>query len=233
MKKGWIAGILLFTVLLAGCGKTAKGGQSKTTSAVSARSSKSGSSAASGTGSASSASASSAVPGTYFSSQQVASLCSQAQTAYMNNQYDTAMHLADQAITLDANCFQAYNIKGAAYYFQNGNAVADKALVLINKSIAINPNYDYGYFNRALIYKGLKQYTQSIADFQKNINITPTAAWAYYGIATVYADTNQTDPALSYLQKAISLDNSIKQTAKEQNHWDKLRGNAAFQALVN
>lgn len=230
MKKGWIAGTLLCVVLLAGCGKSTESHTSKTTSAKTSGSS--GTSSAASVASASSSTAST-VPSTYFSSQQVADLCSQAQTAYMNNQYDTAMSLADQAIAMDAHCFQAYNIKGAAYYFQNGNAVADKAMALINQSIAINPNYDYGYFNRGLIYKGLKQYDKSIADFQKNIDITPDAAWAYYGIATIYADTNQTDPALSYLQKAINLDSSIKQTAKEQNHWDSLRNNATFQTLVN
>lgn len=226
MKKEWIAGALLCAVLLAGCGKSAESRTSQTTSVKT--------SGSSGTSSvAFAASASSAVPSTYFSSQQVADLCNQAQSAYMNNQYDTAMKLADQAIAVDAHCFQAYNIKGAAYYFQNGNAVADKAIALINQSLTINPNYDYGYFNRALIYKGLKQYDKSIADFQKNIDITPSAAWAYYGIATIYADTKQTDPALSYLQKAINLDSSIKQTAKEQDHWDNLRDNATFQTLVN
>lgn len=228
MKKGWIAGALLCAVLLAGCGKSVENRTSKTASAKTAGSSGTSSAAASA-----SSSTTSAVPSTYFSSQQVADLCSQAQTVYMSNQYDTAMNLADQAIAVDANCFQAYNIKGAAYYFQNGNAVADKAIALINQSLTINPNYDYGYFNRALIYKGLKQYDKSIADFQKNIDITPSAAWAYYGIATIYADTKQTDPALSYLQKAINLDSSIKQTAKEQDHWDNLRDNATFQTLVN
>ncbi|MFT8887829.1 MAG: hypothetical protein ABF904_03340 [Ethanoligenens sp.] len=226
MKKGWMAGALLPIVLFAGC-------QNKTDHRASVSSSKPPVSTQSSATASAASSATSAVPGTYFSTPEVADICGKAQTAYMANQYDMAMNLANQAIASDSQCFQAYNIKGAAYYFQNGNTVADKALALINQSLAINPNYDYGYFNRALIYKGLKQYTQSIADFQKNIAITPTAAWAYYGIATIYADTKQTDPALSYLQKAINLDNSIKQTAKEQNHWDNLRSNAAFQALVN
>lgn len=230
-NKGWLVllGIPL-CLLLAGC-QSSTDCRAKVSSAVSSHAKSASSS--SPVSSASSSSASSAVPSSYFSSPQTASLCAQAQGAYMNDSYAKAMSLADQAIALDVNCFQAYNIKGAAYYFANGNSVADKAMALIDKSLAINPNYDYGYFNKALIYKGLKEYDQSISNFQKNIAITPTAAWAYYGIATIYADTKQTEPALSYLQKAIALDSSVKQTAKQQSHWDNLRDNATFQSLVN
>ncbi len=233
-RKAWLA-LLAFVpgVLFAACGQAGGSASSKTASSAVSTSSAVSSAVSSAASSSSSASASSVIASTYYSGTQVANLCGAAQGAYMSDEYDKAMSLADQAIAVDPNCFQAYNIKGAAYYFANGNSVSSAALDLINKSLTINPNYDYGYFNKALIYKGLKEYDQSIAAFQKNIDITPTAAWAYYGIATIYADTSQNDQALTYLQKAIALDSSIKQTAKQQSHWDNLRNNATFQSLVD
>lgn len=228
------AALLAVLTVLSGCGRhtapqTGSQDSAPPQSASSAASSDAGSSAPA----SSSASSGQTAADDSFSSDTVKALCTQAQAAYNGQQYDEAISQADKAIAADANCFQAYNIKGAAYYYANGNSVAQKALDLINQSLAINPSYAYGYFNKALVYKGLKQYDESVVDFQKNIALEPNNAWAYYGIATIYADTKQNGQALDYLQKAISCDASVKQTAKEQSHWDNLRSDKTFQSLVS
>lgn len=222
---------LLLAVMLGGCGQRQQTASSLPTS--SALSSSVSSSAVSSQAAVSSPQAASAANVDSFGSTAVQALCAQAQAAYNARQYDSAINYAGQAIAADANCYQAYNLKAAAYYYANGNSVAQQAITLIGKALAIEPNYAYGYFNRALIYKGLKEYDASIADFQKDIALKPADAWAYYGIATIYADTSQNANALDYLRKAVAIDDSVKETAKEQSHWDNLRDDATFQSIVN
>ena len=228
-----VAALLAAVVLLAAC--TKKQADTAVSSAAS-------SSAASAVSAAASAAVSS--QGLYsqenaetnvdsFSNDTAQALCTQAQAAYNAKQYDSAVQYAEQAIAADATCYQAYNIKATAYYYANGSSVAQQSIALINQALAIEPNYAYGYFNRALIYKGLKEYDASIADFQKDIALKPADAWAYYGIATIYADTLQNADAIEYLRKAAALDDAVKQTAKEQSHWDNLRDDAVFQSIVN
>lgn len=156
----------------------------------------------------------------------------QAYQYYAAKQYDKSITVCDQALAKDANCFWAYNIKGTAIYYANGNSVADSCVALIDKSLSIDPDYSYAYFNKALIYKGLKQNDTSIALFQKVISLKPDDAWSYYGISTIYADENQVDPSIEYLKKAIALNPDCKTEAKTEYHYDRMRDNAQFKALV-
>lgn len=155
---------------------------------------------------------------------------------YSSNRYDDAISLCNQALASNPNCFWAYNLKGIATYFANGNSVATACLALIDKSTSINPNYSYGYFNKALIQKGIKDWNDSLANFNKVLSLKPNDTWSYYGIATVYADTDQTDQALQYLKLAIDTDPSdVKAQVKEdmERHFSRLQSDARFQALVN
>lgn len=154
---------------------------------------------------------------------------------YADGKYDSAVSVADQALAADPNCFWAYNIKGIATYFANGNSVADECIALIDKSLAIDPEYLYGYFNKALILKGLKRYDESIVCFKKAIEYGPKDTWSFYGIATCYADMNEVDQALAYLQKAIELDPSgVKAQVQDDidRHFSKMRSDPRFKALV-
>lgn len=155
--------------------------------------------------------------------------------AYMSDNYDEAESICDAAIAKDSNCFWAYNIKGIAYYFANGNSVADTCLSLIGRSVQINPSYGYGYFNRALIEKGLRRWDASLADFNKVLSLKPADTWSYYGIATVYADSNRNDLALQYLKLALDTDPAgVKAQAKDdlERHYSRLRHDPRFTALT-
>lgn len=154
---------------------------------------------------------------------------------YESNRYDDAIALCNQALASNPNCFWAYNVKGIATYFANGNSAATSCLQLIDKSTEINPSYSYGYFNKALIQKGLKDWNDSIANFNKVLALKPGDTWSYYGIATVYADTNQNDLAIQYLQQAINTDSSgVKAQMQDdmERHFSRLESDARFQALL-
>jgi tetratricopeptide (TPR) repeat protein len=151
---------------------------------------------------------------------------------YASNNYDEAVSISESALVQNSKAYWAYNIKGIALYFANGNSYADKSLALINKSLDINPNYSYAYFNEALIYKGLKNYDKSLTCFNKVLALKPDDVWSYFGMATVYADIKETANALDYLKKAIDLDPAVKQTARTESHFEYLHDNQSFKALV-
>lgn len=237
---------VIASLLLPGCGKTGASGSSKSSSssAPSAISSAASSGAQTSSASVFSAPVSSpngaAVPGqaspsgkdTGFSDPAADQMYVQAYMDYASDKYDAAEEICDKAIAADSRCFWAYTVKGIALYFANGNSHAQEALDLINRSLAINPNYSYAYFNEALIYKGLKQYGYSITSFDKDLQLKPDDQWAYFGIATVYADTDQYDLCMTYLKKSIDLDASVKTTARTESHFQKYKNDSRFQALV-
>ena len=149
---------------------------------------------------------------------------------YTKHDYTSAVRKCDAAIAIDPLCYEAINIKGAAQYYATGDP--QQGLPLINRCIALNPYYQYGYFNKALIYKGEKNWPVSIGLFNKVISLNPKNAWAYYGISTIYADRNMVPQSLAYLKKAIAIDPSVKATARVQDHYDRMRSNKDFQKIV-
>ncbi|HCC00098.1 MAG TPA: hypothetical protein DEP42_02580 [Ruminococcaceae bacterium] len=159
----------------------------------------------------------------------------QAYGDYDSGKYETAIELCDQAIAENAQCFWAYNLKGISTYFENGNSAAEECLALINKSTDINPNYSYGYFNKALIQKGIKKWDASLSNFNKALSLKPNDTWSYYGIATVYADTKQNEQALNYLKLAIKADpTGVKAQIRDdlERHFSSLQNDSRFQELL-
>lgn len=149
---------------------------------------------------------------------------------YTDKDYTSAVNSCDEALKIDPLCYEAMNIKGAAQYYATGDP--QQGFPLLEKCLSINPNYEYAYFNEALIYKGEKKWDKSIALFNKVIELAPDYAWSYYGISTIYADRNMVPQSLEWLKKAIQRDPSVKATARVQNHYIRMRSNPDFQALV-
>jgi tetratricopeptide (TPR) repeat protein len=52
------------------------------------------------------------------------------------------------------------------------------ALVYINKALTINPQYVIGIFNRALIYKQIKEYNSARLDLEKYLQLDSSSPWA-------------------------------------------------------
>lgn len=233
MKKPVALILAASVILLTACSQTpAKSNSSSDTVSKSTAAIKVASSSSIVSASVSvSPSVSSSSPTVHESSDpEVVRLYTAAAKYYTDKDYTNAVKKCDAALTIDPLCYQAINIKGAAQYYATGDP--QQGLPLINKCIQLNPGYQYGYFNKALIYKGEKNWDMSISLFNKVIEIAPDNAWAYYGISTIYADRNMVDKSLSYLKKAIEVDPSVKETAKVQSHYDRMRSNKDFQALV-
>lgn len=165
------------------------------------------------------------------------SLSTQGLKAYQQFEYDKAIALYDKAIDADHNNYKAYSGKGIAMAMR-GNATGNKAdvssgIAYIQKALSLYPDYVPTFYDLALACKINGQYNIAIQYFQKVIDAEPDNTWSYYGIATIYGDQGQAKEAISYLKKAIALDpQPVKEAARTQSHFDKIRNNADFQALV-
>jgi tetratricopeptide (TPR) repeat protein len=161
---------------------------------------------------------------------QVSELCTTAQIKYNALNYDGAISECDKALSLDANCYIAYNIKGIALCFKQNYSIG---MPLIERSLQINPDYAYGRFNMAMGYKLQKDLDNSLIWFNKALEVKPKDAWTFYGISTIYADKNDIPNSLKYLKMAVDLDSSVKPVAKRQDHFVKMRSNADFIKIVS
>jgi tetratricopeptide (TPR) repeat protein len=241
-KEFYLSFILLVFILLIiplnGCGQTNQ--SSSSSSALSLSSSKSSqitvsslstsSQVLSNISSSSANAATSLVPVTSAVIAQANKLSTQAQYNYNALNYDAAIKLCDEAVSLDSSCYIAYNIKGIALCYQQKYS---QGMLLIEKSLEISPNYAYGRFNMAMGYKLQKDLDNSLIWFNKALEVNPNDAWTFYGISTIYADKNDITNSLKYLKMAVDADPSVKPVAKRQDHFIKMRNNPEFIKIVS
>ncbi len=158
-------------------------------------------------------------------------------SAYQQFQYDQAISLYDQALAKDKANYKALSGKGIALAMR-GNDVNQKdvrqGISLIRQALELAPDYVPSFYDLALALKIDKQYDESITWFQKVIDNEPDNTWSYYGIATIYGDQGNAEKAVLYLKKAAAIDKeNVKEAARSQSHFDRIRSTRAFQDFMN
>lgn len=156
---------------------------------------------------------------------------------YQNGDYAGALADFDQALSIDKYNYQALSNKGVTLAMQ-GNQTGNKddirtGIGLIQQALQIYPDDVSAFYNMALALKIDGKYTVAITYFQKVLAADPNNTWSYYGIATIYGDQGKAKEANEYLKKAIDLGGEdVKEAARTQSHFDKIRSDADFQNLV-
>ena len=158
-------------------------------------------------------------------------------SAYQQFQYDQAISLYDQALAKDKANYKALSGKGIALAMR-GNGVNQndvrQGISLIRQALELAPDYVPSFYDLALALKIDKQYDESIVWFQKVIDKEPDNTWSYYGIATIYGDQGNAEKAVLYLKKAAAIDKeNVKEAARSQSHFDRIRSTRAFQDFMN
>lgn len=158
-------------------------------------------------------------------------------SAYQQFQYDQAISLYDQALAKDKANYKALSGKGIALAMR-GNGVNQKdvrqGISLIRQALELAPDYVPSFYDLALALKIDKQYDESITWFQKVIDNEPDNTWSYYGIAAIYGDQGNAEKAVLYLKKAAAIDKeNVKEAARSQSHFDRIRSARAFQDFMN
>lgn len=81
------------------------------------------------------------------------------------------------------------------------------AVKLHSEAVELNPNNALAYYGRGTAYNGLKQYEQSIPEFNKAIKLNPKHSMTYNNRGVAYMDgLKQYERAIQDYNKAIELD---------------------------
>lgn len=163
-------------------------------------------------------------------SEASAALSQKALAAYGAGDAPEAMRLTKEALAASGKNYEALALQGLLTAF---DGAPEDGAALIEKALALAPNYVQGHYDMAMALKLGGHYEASIRHFQRVLEKDPQNVWSMYGVATNYADMRDKEHALLWLRKAAALDPSeVKDTAARQDHFQWLRGDADFEALV-
>ena len=162
--------------------------------------------------------------------QEALKLYNQGLKLYYNRQFNEGLTLFNKALTLDPDCYQALNGKGATYAFLGRY---DDGIALIQKALKLEPDFVYGHFNLGLANELAGRWNEAIAAYHSAIALDEKDVWSYYGIASIYGRQGNVENVVAYLSQAIALDPDVKAVAKDEKDFDPVKNDSRFQALLS
>ena len=88
------------------------------------------------------------------------------------------------------------------------------------------------YIYRGLANYNLGKYDRAIEDYSKAIKLDPEQAVAYYNLARIYSLRDNYEDAIRNLGTAIRINPDIKNMAKKENDFDRIRERPDFTKLI-
>ena len=141
-----------------------------------------------------------------------------------------------------ANFLTQLNIElpgNAIYYGLLGDVLTEylsdyrQAALAYENAIVLDPYNSRLYSALGMARYRLQEFEQALQMFGKARSLDSLDATAFYNEACVYALLSRNDEAISSLQKAIKLDATLRQHAREDADFDKIRKLPAFIDVVN
>jgi len=160
--------------------------------------------------------------------QQSLSLYDQGLKLYYDRQFDSALTLFNEALSLNPDSYQALNGKGATYAFLGRY---DEGIDLINQALVLKPDFVYGHFNLGLANELAGRWDTAITAYHSAIDLDSKDVWSYYGIASIYGRQGNVDQTVAYLQQAIALQPDVRDVAKDEKDFNPVKNDPRFQAL--
>lgn len=138
---------------------------------------------------------------------------------FFKKEYEKAIETERQVIEEDTSFYKAYAVEGIALAY---NGDFDNGMKQIDKALELKPDYGYARFNKALAYELFRHYDKAIEWYEKDLEVEKFE-WSYYGIASVYGRKGDVSNTVKYLKLAIAINPNIKNTAKDESDFDKVR----------
>lgn len=151
--------------------------------------------------------------GMAVSQLQIKELIDKGMVLRYKSQYDDAIGMYTQAITLQPKNATAYCERGSAYFFQKKD---EMALNDYNTAIELDPRYAPAYSWRGNLYSRQNKVDLAIADFNKVIEINPKVPSAYFERGKLYNRQSKGDLAIEDYKKAAQLRNKEAQDLLSQ-----------------
>ena len=147
---------------------------------------------------------------------------------FLAKNYEKAIDIERQILKEDPTFYKAYAVEGIALAY-SGNF--DTGMQQIDKSLELKPDYGYARFNKALANELYGHYDEAILWYEKALEVEKFE-WSYYGIASVYGRKGDVSNTVRYLKLAIDMNSSIKDVAREEEDFDKVKESKEFKQLI-
>ena len=147
---------------------------------------------------------------------------------FFEKKYEKAIETEREVLKEDPNFYKAYAIEGIALAY---NGDFEKGMQQIDKALELKPDYGYARFNKALANELYHHYDEAIKWYEKALEVEEFE-WSYYGIASVYGRKGDVNNTVKYLKLAININQSIKDVAKDEEDFDKVRDSVEFKQLI-
>lgn len=121
---------------------------------------------------------------------------------FVMQEYDSMYAVAQAMAKYPDRQYEALVYSGIYY---NHKGLTDAALSAFSRAIELNPRSYSTRFNRATVYKQLKNWDGMVADLSEAIRLNPDYADAYAERGKLYAHLGHLDEALSDYGKYVSL----------------------------
>jgi serine/threonine protein kinase len=117
--------------------------------------------------------------------------------------YSQALHVYEEALSIEPKNFYAWNGKGTALYSQ-GNY--KKAYDAYQRAIEIEPENPVVWVSAGLALKRLQRHQQALVHFERALNVDPKYIAAWIGKADTEMDMNQPEEAIASYELALTND---------------------------
>jgi tetratricopeptide (TPR) repeat protein len=147
------------------------------------------------------------------------------------NQLEEQIRLYTKSIESDSNFSYAFHNRGYIYFTlkQYEQAIKD-----FDQSIKLNPKLVKPYIHRGIIYSAQGQYERAIRDFEQVVKLDPVNGSSYYNMACTYALQGLEKKAIKWLRQALSINaEHYCKSTKQDSDFDRIRGEAGFQKLLD
>lgn len=129
----------------------------------------------------------------------------QAWDLYVEGDYNKALKLLDEVLSIDSENQEAYYLRGNVYCESEQYL---RAIQDLNKALELDSEDDMAYSDRGDAYYFLDKYENALNDYNQAIKLNPAKADYYANRALAYYSLNQNAKALVDINKAIELDPS-------------------------
>ena len=118
----------------------------------------------------------------------------------------------------------------ALNYQRNGNpAMAEE---VYRKILAIDPGFVMGLNNLGVICMSQKKNKEAADMFRKAIDLKADYVDPYYNLACLYSLSGNISKSLYYLKMAVSINNSVKNWAKNDKDLERLRVSETYKKIM-
>lgn len=148
---------------------------------------------------------------------KVKDLFEKAMREFVGNNFDNAIDLLSEALSIDPDFVKAYRSRGAAFL---KSKMPEKAIADFDRAIADDEAYPKAYHLRGLAYELLDNHEAALNDFNRAIDLDPEYGAAFYSRATLHTKMGSHELAGEDIEMVTHLTNrNIEVFANENNVW--------------